>query len=101
MTTYRFGTWFSAVAFAALGLLGAAIIFLPAYRIRLFIGLALPALLMLAARRLVRCTICGKSAFLHEIFSQDSLLGLATNPRRMIPEQTCSRCRADLTIQQR
>lgn len=101
MTTYRFGSYFSLGALTATGFVVTAFIILAALRFRILLAMAIPASVMIAGRLLVRCTACGKSAFLYEINSQDSFLGWATNPRLMVPEKICSRCRADLTVQER
>ena len=101
MTTYDYGRCFSYPALAIWLALLVGFILAPEYRLRIFIAMIVPAVILIAGYLSVRCRQCGKSAFLKEIFSEDTLVGKATNPRRPTPEQTCSRCRADLTAQER
>jgi len=100
MTTYDYGRRFSIPALTIWLALIVGFLFAPEYRLRIFVAMFVPAFIMIAGYLSVRCTQCGKSAFLKEIVDQQSLTGMAINPRRPTPEQTCSRCGADLTVQE-
>jgi len=100
MTTYRLGWRFSLAAIAYWLVIGIAFSLLPHWRYRLLLLLMLSVLIQIAGRLRTRCTSCRKSAFVTEIFGRrDTFIGWATSRVRWTPEQLCSRCGADLTIQ--
>ncbi|TXC64687.1 hypothetical protein [Sphingosinicella ginsenosidimutans] len=101
MTTYQLGWRFSYVTLTiALGL-GIAAFFFPHQRYRLVLALVVPAIVHSVANLAVRCTQCDKSAFITEVFGpRNTLVGWITLRHRVVPERICSRCGADLTVQE-
>jgi hypothetical protein len=99
MTTHRMASLFSLTALPLAGLMWIVFVVQATWRITIFKLMIVPALILLAGYLAIRCTVCGKSAFLREALPQDTFLGWATNLRLPVPEKICARCRADLTVQ--
>jgi hypothetical protein len=102
MTTHQLGWRYSYLALVCWLTLGIVFFLLPHQRFNLFLAFLVPVLILVAGTLRVRCRQCRKSVFLTEVFGRrDTFVGWVTSRRRPMPEQTCSRCGADLTVQER
>jgi hypothetical protein len=97
-TTFKIGLIFSCLITLCL-LLFAYFAFWQNARTTPLIALFSAGSILLVGLILVRCRVCGKSAFVTEVLPEEKIVHLFVNVIRPVPERACSRCGGDLSTQ--